>query len=77
MENAESIELPYQVVTYLEEHLLPAPRDKGQISLDEGAASDLGVNQIIWQEDNVVYSISHVDPMAAIIMATSITEAAE
>lgn len=77
MENAESIELPYQVVTYLEEHLLPAPRDKGQISLDEGAASDLGVNQIIWQEDNIVYSISHVDPMAAIIMATSITEAAE
>ncbi|MGK0552272.1 hypothetical protein ACSFB8_08090 [Enterococcus faecalis] len=64
--------LAKQIVDLLEKEMLPAPKDAGRITLSASSGTDYQQNAVVWQENNVVYTIHHFDPVQAIKMATSI-----
>ncbi|KAF1300813.1 MULTISPECIES: hypothetical protein [Enterococcus] len=59
-----------KIVTYLEKAFLPAPKETGQISVDQ-SAQGYQANQVIWQEDTIVYTVTHEDALSALAMAVS------
>ncbi|MDY0395154.1 hypothetical protein RWE15_12910 [Virgibacillus halophilus] len=60
--------LAKQAVNDLESRSLPVPQQNGMVRLDAAGTS----NQILWQQQAVVYSLDHVeDPINALDIATS------
>lgn len=66
----EPVTTAKEVVNYLEEAFLPIPKSVGQITIDL-TTSNQEANIITWQEDKVVYTVSHEDPLPALEMAVS------
>lgn len=77
VEDEDPVPLAQEVVEYLEEVMLPAPSQVGQIQLRVTPDGSLEANSVTWQEGNVVYRINHVDAMHAVIMTGSISEPTE
>ncbi|MBG9981054.1 hypothetical protein [Facklamia lactis] len=77
IENEDPLPLAQAIVEHLEAVRLPAPSVAGQMTLKNtsGGASD--ENTIIWQEGNVVYEVTHFDPLQAVKMTGSISEPTE
>lgn len=67
----EPVTTAKEVVNYLEEAFLPVPKSVGQITIDLSAAG-YQATTVVWQEDKVVYSVSHEDPLPALEMAVSV-----
>lgn len=61
------------VVEYLEKAFLPAPKDTGQVTIDLNT-QDYRAAQVVWQEDNVVYTVTHQDYLSALEMAVSMAD---
>jgi hypothetical protein len=72
IEGEQAQPLAKSVVDLLEKEMLPAPKNAGQITLSTNEGTDIQQNSVIWQNDTVVYSIHHLDPIQSIKMATSI-----
>lgn len=60
-------ELAKEMVTYLETAYLPAPKTVGQITVDLLANNAT----VSWQVDQIVYTITHSDPLSALAMTVS------
>ncbi|KAF1303290.1 hypothetical protein [Candidatus Enterococcus willemsii] len=73
IEQQDPVGLAKQVVEYLEQAMLPAPEEIGQITFDM-VSDGYRSNEITWQVGNMVYTIRHQDPMAALRMAVSTLE---
>jgi hypothetical protein len=71
-ENQDPIPVAKEMVTYLEEAMLPAP-GIGQITVDMGK-SDHTATTVTWQKDNVVYTVQHQDALSALKMAVSMNQ---
>lgn len=67
----EPVTTAKEVVNYLEEAFLPVPKSVGQITIDLSAAG-YQATTVIWQEEKVVYAVSHEDPLPALEMAVSV-----
>lgn len=70
VEGEEPVALAKSVVDYLETAALPAPNTAGQIDLGV-SVGDYQRNEVKWQKENVVYKVTHSDPIQAVKMAVS------
>lgn len=61
------------MVTFLEKAFLPVPREAGQIFIHLNQTG-YQANEVVWQQENVVYRVSHQDVIAALTMATSLAK---
>lgn len=77
MNEENPVPLAQSVVEYLEEVYLPEPSSVGQVTLSSSEGETYEANTVVWQEENVVYQVKHIDPMHAIIMTGSISEPTE
>lgn len=59
-----------EMVTYLEEAFLPVPQTLGQINVDL-ASSGYQSSQVTWQVGDIVYRVTHQDPIGALQVAVS------
>lgn len=68
-ENPEAgVKLAKQVVEYLENHMLPIPKQYGMAQLDVYQTGNL----IVWQDEKLVYTLDSIkDPLKAIEIATA------
>lgn len=67
-DNERGVALAKEVIAYLDEYLLPAPRQNGYAHLD-AAHED---NRIIWEKETTVYTIDQVsDPLKALEIAVN------
>lgn len=74
-EGQDTVAAAKEIVDYLETAFLPAPQSVGQIVIDLAAEGNYDANTVTWQEDTVVYQVSHQDPLPALTMAVSMTDA--
>ncbi|MCD1023906.1 hypothetical protein [Enterococcus sp. SMC-9] len=65
--------LAKEVVNYLEKAMLPAPKSVGQITIDM-AQNGYESNQVVWQVDKTVYTVTHEDTIPALEMAVSMNK---
>lgn len=70
IEGKDPLPLAKKIVNYLEHATLPAPEKYGKIIVDMNDSSNQSA-QIIWQEPNNVFTITHQDALAALEMAVS------
>lgn len=77
MNEEDPVPLAESVVEYLEEVYLPEPSSVGQVRLSPAEGETYEDNTVVWQEDNVVYQVKHIDPMQAVVMTGSISEPTE
>ncbi len=63
-----STTLAKKIVNYLEKATLPAPEKYGKIIVDTNDSSNQAT-QVIWQEPNNVFTVTHQDALAALEMA--------
>ncbi|MGO1559899.1 MAG: hypothetical protein ACTHX4_07925 [Ruoffia tabacinasalis] len=77
MNEEDPVPLAESVVKYLEEVYLPEPSSVGQVRLSPAEGETYVDNTVVWQEDNVVYQVKHIDPMQAVVMTGSISEPTE
>jgi hypothetical protein len=63
--------LAKQTAAFLEIYLLPTPRTYGRITFQAANTNDLN-QEIIWQENNVVYQLKTQTPQTALKMAVSV-----
>lgn len=62
------VKLAKQAVTYLENHMLPIPRQYGMAQLDVYQSGNL----IVWQDEKLVYTLDSIkDPLNALAIATA------
>src|SRR5690625_452929 len=70
-ENEKGVELAKETIIFLEEYMLPIPKQHGHIQLD-ATGND---NRIMWQKQNIVYTIDQVnDPRTALEIAVNFEE---
>lgn len=70
-ESEKGVELAKETITYLEKYMLPIPKQHGHIQLD-ATGND---NRIVWQKQNIVYTIDQVDdPRTALEIAVNFEE---
>lgn len=70
----DPVPLAQEVVNYLEDVFLPPPSDVGQITLRVTPGDAHDTNIVTWNEGNIVYQVTHFDPMQAVRMTGSISE---
>lgn len=70
-ENQDPIPIAKEMVAYLEEGFLPVPKSVGQVTVDLGI-SGYQKTQVVWQEDETVYRVTHQDPVSALKTAVSV-----
>lgn len=73
IEGQDGTALAKEVVNYLEEALLPAPKNLGQITIDM-TKSGYESNQVVWQAGKTVYTVAHEDIIPALKMAVSMNK---
>lgn len=62
------VKLAKQAVAYLENHMLPIPRQYGMAQLDVYQSGNL----IVWQDEKLVYTLDSIkDPLNALAIATA------
>lgn len=76
-DDANPTDLATQVVEYLEGVALPAPETVGQINLSMKEQTTYQDNTATWQVGNVVYIVSHSNPLTLIEMTGSISNPTE
>ena len=69
-ENQDPVPVAKEMVAYLEEGFLPVPKSVGQVTVDLGI-SGYQKAQVVWQEDETVYRVTHQDPVSALKTAVS------
>lgn len=70
-ENQDPVPVAKEMVAYLEEGFLPVPKSVGQVTVDLGI-SGYQKAQVVWQEDETVYRVTHQDPVSALKTAVSV-----
>ena len=70
-ENQDPVPVAKDMVAYLEEGFLPVPKTVGQVTVDLGV-SGYKKAQVVWQEDETVYRVTHQDPVSALKTAVSV-----
>lgn len=70
-ENQDPVPVAKEMVAYLEEGFLPVPKSLGQVTVDLGI-SGYQKAQVVWQEDETVYRVTHQDPVSALKTAVSV-----
>lgn len=70
-ENQDPVPVAKEMVAYLEEGFLPVPKTVGQVTVDLGV-SGYQKAQVVWQEDETVYRVTHQDPVSALKIAVSV-----
>lgn len=70
IEGQDPLPLAKKIVNYLEKATLPAPEKYGKIIVDMNDSSNQAT-QVIWQEPNHVFTVTHQDALAALEMAVS------
>lgn len=70
IEGQDPLPLAKKIVNYLEKATLPAPEKYGKITVDMNDSSNQAT-QVIWQEPNNVFTVTHQDALAALEMAVS------
>lgn len=70
-ENQDPVPVAKEMVAYLEEGFLPVPKSVGQVTVDLGISGYQKV-QVVWQEDETVYRVTHQDPVSALKTAVSV-----
>lgn len=70
-ENKDPVPVAKEMVAYLEEGFLPVPKSVGQVTVDLGI-SGYQKAQVVWQEDETVYRVTHQDPVSALKTAVSV-----
>ncbi|RCA11169.1 hypothetical protein [Enterococcus durans] len=70
IEGQDPLPLAKKIVNYLEKATLPAPEKYGKIIVDMNDSSNQAT-QVIWQEPNNVFTVTHQDALAALEMAVS------
>ncbi|MFS0987446.1 hypothetical protein [Enterococcus durans] len=70
IEGQDPLSLAKKIVNYLEKATLPAPEKYGKITVDMNDSSNQAT-QVIWQEPNNVFTVTHQDALAALEMAVS------
>lgn len=61
-----SVSLAKEVIAYLDEYMLPAPRQHGYAHLD----AEHGTSRIVWENETTVYTIDQInDPLQALEIA--------
>ena len=70
-ENQDPVSVAKEMVAYLEEGFLPVPKSVGQVTVDLGI-SGYQKAQVVWQEDETVYRVTHQDPVSALKTAVSV-----
>lgn len=70
-ENQDPVPVAKNMVAYLEEGFLPVPKTVGQVTVDLGV-SGYKKAQVVWQEDETVYRVTHQDPVSALKTAVSV-----
>ncbi|WP_239255747.1 hypothetical protein [Listeria ilorinensis] len=70
MENTDYLSLAQNIVAKLEKESLPIPNKYGRAALEAVKSDDPADNQLLFQEGQDVYTISHLDPLSAVDMAT-------
>lgn len=73
LEQESPLPLAKQTVEYLERVFLPIPHEVGQISF-RVTPSDYQANQVVWQDNQTVYTIMNADSMSSLKMAVSMTK---
>lgn len=76
-EDYDNVKLAKEMVHILEEVTLPAPKLVGNIEVKMTNKSSHLDNSACWQEENIVYKITHQDPMTLLQMAGSIHKPTE
>ncbi|MFZ8764723.1 hypothetical protein [Enterococcus diestrammenae] len=69
-EGQDPVATAKKMVNYLEEAFLPVPKTLGQITVDLGS-SGYQRAQVVWQVDEIVYRVTHQDPLGALQVAVS------
>lgn len=69
-EGQDPVATAKKMVNYLEEAFLPVPKTVGQITVDLGS-SGYQRAQVVWQVDEIVYRVTHQDPLGALQVAVS------
>lgn len=69
-EGQDPVAIAKKMVIYLEEAFLPVPKTVGQITVDLGS-SGYQRAQVVWQVDEIVYRVTHQDPLGALQVAVS------
>lgn len=70
-EKQDPVPVAKEMVAYLEEGFLPVPKSVGQVTVDLGI-SGYQKAQVVWQEDETVYRVTHQDPLSALKTAVSV-----
>lgn len=70
-ENQDPVPVAKEMVAYLEEGFLPVPKSVGQVTVDLGI-SGYQKAQVVWQEDETAYRVTHQDPVSALKTAVSV-----
>lgn len=66
-----AVELGKKIVSYLEDHMLPPPHDKGEIKISTWKNNN--ETKIQWQEQDIIYRLkTKREPIEALKMATSL-----
>ena len=73
LEQESPLPLAKQTVEYFERVFLPIPHEVGQISF-RVTPSDYQANQVVWQDNQTVYTIMNADSMSSLKMAVSMTK---
>lgn len=72
-EGQDPVPTAKEVVAFLEKNYLPAPNTAGQIAIHLNATG-YQANQITWQDNTIVYTVSNNDAIAALKMAVSMAK---
>ncbi|MCM0599257.1 hypothetical protein [Periweissella fabalis] len=64
--------LAHQVLDWLDQYFLPAPKSVGQISFNSTITPRMRDQVIKWQDGNIVFTLTAHDPETAVKMAASI-----
>ncbi|MEI5993334.1 hypothetical protein [Candidatus Enterococcus mansonii] len=71
IEGEKAEPLAKEVVAYLEQAMLPAPKNVGQITLTTTPSNSYQNNSVLWQKGSAVYTIQHFDALQAVKMTVS------
>lgn len=72
-EGEDPVPTAKEVVAFLEKNYLPAPNIAGQVAIHLNATG-YQANQLTWQDNTIVYTVSNNDAIAALKMAVSMAK---
>ncbi|WP_099221572.1 hypothetical protein [Listeria costaricensis] len=70
MEGTDYLPLAQKMVAKLEKESLPIPNSYGRAAFEAAKTDDPADNQLLFQDGPDVYTITHLDPLSAVDMAT-------